>query len=46
MYGAALRFVDYEDQDSLAQTLADVHTVISVVKVHGEAWAAAQITLL
>lgn len=45
-YGAEVRQVDYIDEQSLFNSLRDIHTVISVLKIPGPEWVTYQINLL
>ncbi|KAH7049443.1 hypothetical protein B0J12DRAFT_105412 [Macrophomina phaseolina] len=46
LYGAEVRHIDYTSAESLTAALTDIHTVISVLKVPGPAFATVQINLL
>ena len=46
IFGAEVRYADYDSKDSLAAALQGVHTVISVLKVPGPGWVTAQLNLL
>ncbi|KAF4307358.1 NmrA-like protein [Botryosphaeria dothidea] len=46
LYGAEVRHIDYTSAPSLTSALADIHTLISVLKLPGPAMATTQINLL
>lgn len=46
LYGAEVRHIDYTSAPSLTSALADIHTLISVLKLPGPVMATTQINLL
>lgn len=41
-----IRYVDYDNEAALTDTVKDIHTLICVIKILGPAWASTQISLL